>query len=98
MSLQALKEGDMVKLDLGCHVDGYIAVAATTVVVGSEVASGKAGQSAHIEKRSDLNHYPEMFPTQVICSLLSTLQPKEPFACSKLEPRYKYIHICALGM
>lgn len=29
-----LAEGDMVKIDLGCHVDGYIAVAAHTVQVG----------------------------------------------------------------
>lgn len=28
-----LKAGDIVKIDLGCHIDGYIAVAAHTVVV-----------------------------------------------------------------
>lgn len=28
-----LAAGDMVKIDFGCHVDGYIAVAAHTVVV-----------------------------------------------------------------
>jgi len=28
-----LKAGDIVKMDLGCHIDGYIAVAAHTVVV-----------------------------------------------------------------
>ena len=26
--------GDMVKVDLGCHIDGYIAIAAHTVLVG----------------------------------------------------------------
>jgi len=31
--LPALKEGDVVKIDLGCHIDGYIAVAAHTIVV-----------------------------------------------------------------
>lgn len=31
--LPALKVGDTVKLDLGCHIDGYISVAAHTVVV-----------------------------------------------------------------
>lgn len=31
--LEPLKEGDIVKLDLGCHIDGYIAVAAHTLVV-----------------------------------------------------------------
>jgi methionine aminopeptidase len=29
-----LKVGDCVKIDLGCHIDGYIAVAAHTIVVG----------------------------------------------------------------
>jgi curved DNA binding protein len=29
----ALKVGDIVKIDLGCHIDGYIAVAAHTLVV-----------------------------------------------------------------
>mmetsp|Transcript_27442 Transcript_27442/g.76947 ORF Transcript_27442/g.76947 Transcript_27442/m.76947 type:complete len:397 (-) Transcript_27442:176-1366(-) len=29
-----LKVGDIVKMDLGCHIDGYIAVAAHTCVVG----------------------------------------------------------------
>eukprot|EP00543_Licmophora_paradoxa_P000408 CAMPEP_0202443590 /NCGR_PEP_ID=MMETSP1360-20130828/2806_1 /ASSEMBLY_ACC=CAM_ASM_000848 /TAXON_ID=515479 /ORGANISM="Licmophora paradoxa, Strain CCMP2313" /LENGTH=400 /DNA_ID=CAMNT_0049059317 /DNA_START=92 /DNA_END=1294 /DNA_ORIENTATION=+ len=32
--LEPLKDGDIVKMDLGCHLDGYIAVAAHTIVVG----------------------------------------------------------------
>lgn len=31
--LEPLKSGDIVKIDLGCHIDGYIAVAAHTLVV-----------------------------------------------------------------
>lgn len=31
--LQPLKAGDVVKMDLGCHLDGFIAVAAHTIVV-----------------------------------------------------------------
>jgi curved DNA binding protein len=31
--LEPLKAGDVVKMDLGCHLDGYIAVAAHTVIV-----------------------------------------------------------------
>jgi curved DNA binding protein len=31
--LEPLKAGDIVKLDLGCHIDGYISVAAHTLVV-----------------------------------------------------------------
>jgi curved DNA binding protein len=30
-----LKDDDVVKIDLGCHIDGYIAVAAHTIVVGA---------------------------------------------------------------
>lgn len=30
-----LKEGDVVKLDLGAHIDGFIAVAAHTLVIGA---------------------------------------------------------------
>jgi curved DNA binding protein len=32
--MEPLKVGDCVKIDLGCHIDGYIAVAAHTIVVG----------------------------------------------------------------
>ena len=37
---QTLAEGDMVKIDMGAHIDGYIAVVAHTVVVGGEVITG----------------------------------------------------------
>ena len=30
-----LAEGDMVKLDLGAHIDGFIAVVAHTIVIGA---------------------------------------------------------------
>lgn len=33
---EVLSEGDMVKLDVGCYVDGYIAVAAHTMVCGKQ--------------------------------------------------------------
>lgn len=39
-----LKEGDLVKIDLGVHVDGYVAVVADTFLLGEEgpvVATGK---------------------------------------------------------
>jgi len=32
----ALKDGDVVKIDLGVHIDGFIALVAHTVVVGSD--------------------------------------------------------------
>jgi len=37
--LEPLKVGDTVKIDLGCHIDGYIAVAAHTLVVSESVDS-----------------------------------------------------------
>jgi len=33
---EVLKPGDIVKIDLGCHIDGYISVAAHTLVVSEE--------------------------------------------------------------
>merc|ERR1711862_608397 len=33
---RTLKVGDVAKIDLGCHIDGYIASAAPTIVVGEE--------------------------------------------------------------
>jgi len=36
-----LKQGDMVKVDLGAHFDGYISQAAHTVVVGNEQIEGR---------------------------------------------------------
>jgi curved DNA binding protein len=36
-----LKEGDLVKIDLGVHIDGFIAVAAHTVVVGGQAVDGR---------------------------------------------------------
>ncbi|GIL71145.1 hypothetical protein Vretifemale_1754 [Volvox reticuliferus] len=40
----ALKNGDVVKIDMGCHIDGFIATQATTVVVqaGAEPITGRA--------------------------------------------------------
>ncbi|CAG9559849.1 unnamed protein product [Danaus chrysippus] len=37
-----LKEGDLAKIDLGAHIDGFIAVVAHTVVVGGGEVSGRA--------------------------------------------------------
>lgn len=36
-----LADGDMVKIDMGVHVDGYVAVVAHTVLVSSEPATGR---------------------------------------------------------
>lgn len=41
-----LKDGDMVKLDLGAHIDGFIAVVAHTHVVGSSKENPLTGRKA----------------------------------------------------
>jgi len=35
-----LKAGDLVKIDLGCHIDGFVGLVAHTVVVGGEALAG----------------------------------------------------------
>ncbi|CAN0120255.1 unnamed protein product [Phaeothamnion confervicola] len=41
-----LAEGDLVKVDLGCHIDGYIAVVAHTVKVRERSGSHAAAAAA----------------------------------------------------
>ncbi|XP_058831049.1 proliferation-associated protein 2G4 [Topomyia yanbarensis] len=44
----ALKAGDVVKIDLGAHIDGFIAVAAQTIVVGATVENKCKGRAADV--------------------------------------------------
>ncbi|CAF1054794.1 unnamed protein product [Adineta steineri] len=41
-----LKDNDVVKIDLGCHIDGYIAVAAHTIVIGATREKKVTGRRA----------------------------------------------------
>ena len=43
----ALKDGDIVKIDLGVHIDGYITLAAHTVVVGADKVTGAVADAMH---------------------------------------------------
>ncbi|XP_035824972.1 proliferation-associated protein 2G4 [Aplysia californica] len=43
-----MRNGDVVKIDLGAHVDGYIAVAAHTVVVGASKDAPVTGRKADV--------------------------------------------------
>lgn len=43
-----LKDGDVVKIDLGAHVDGFIAAVAHTVVVGSSPSTKVTGRKADV--------------------------------------------------
>jgi curved DNA binding protein len=44
----ALVEGDLAKIDLGCHLDGFVAQAAHTVIVSSDPASKVSGKKAEV--------------------------------------------------
>lgn len=41
-----LKDNDLVKIDLGCHIDGYVAVVAHTLVVGATRENKVTGRRA----------------------------------------------------
>lgn len=43
-----IKDGDLIKIDLGCHVDGFIAVAAHTFVVGASKDKKATGRKADV--------------------------------------------------
>ncbi|XP_055530281.1 proliferation-associated protein 2G4 [Wyeomyia smithii] len=43
-----LKAGDVVKIDLGAHIDGFIAVAAHTIVVGANAENKCKGRAADV--------------------------------------------------
>lgn len=43
-----IKDGDLLKIDIGCHVDGYIAVSAHTFVVGASKDNKVKGRKADV--------------------------------------------------
>jgi len=43
-----LADGDLVKIDMGAHIDGFIAVVAHTVVVGSSASNPVTGKKADV--------------------------------------------------
>ncbi|CAK9091808.1 ERBB-3 BINDING PROTEIN 1 (StEBP1) [Durusdinium trenchii] len=49
-----LKEGDVVKLDLGVHIDGYIAVTAHTFVIRADPSTPITGKAADVCKAAYL--------------------------------------------
>lgn len=44
----AIKGGDLLKIDLGCHIDGFIAVTAHTIVVGASKDKKVDGRKADV--------------------------------------------------
>lgn len=43
-----LKEGDVAKIDLGCHLDGFVAQAAHTIIVSADPTSKVSGKKAEV--------------------------------------------------
>lgn len=43
-----LKDGDLIKIDIGCHIDGFIAVAAHTAIVGANKDNKVTGRKADV--------------------------------------------------
>jgi len=46
-----IKDGDMVKIDLGAHINGYIADSATTVIVGSGDGPYQSGEKIYTREK-----------------------------------------------
>ena len=47
-----LADGDVVKIDMGAHIDGFIAVVAHTVVVGSSASNPVTGKKVGLRNLS----------------------------------------------
>ncbi|KAJ3135394.1 Proliferation-associated protein 2G4 [Physocladia obscura] len=47
-SIEPLKDGDVVRIELGAHIDGYAAMAAHTIVVGASKTSPIVGKKADL--------------------------------------------------
>lgn len=43
-----LADGDLVKIDLGCHIDGFVAQIAHTIVIGATAAKKVTGKKAEV--------------------------------------------------
>jgi len=83
---QTLEEGDMVKIDMGAHIDGYIAVVAHTVVVGGGVTTGgkaDALMAAHLCSEAALRLVKPGNETYEITETVTKIA--EAFDCKPVE-------------
>lgn len=81
-----LKEGDMVKIDLGAHIDGFIAVVAHTVVVGEEKVGGKKADAllaAHLAAEAALRLVKPGNETYTVTDAVSKIA--ESYGCKPVE-------------
>jgi len=84
-----LAEGDMVKIDMGAHIDGFIAVVAHTTVVGSSaenpVVGGKADalMAAHLASEAALRLVKPGNETYEVTETVSKIS--EAYGCKPVE-------------
>lgn len=81
-----LKEGDLAKVDLGAHIDGFIAVVAHTVVVGGKEATGRAADvllAAHYASEAALRLLKSEVENYAITEKVSKICAE--FACKPVE-------------
>ncbi|KAG2427300.1 hypothetical protein HXX76_012496 [Chlamydomonas incerta] len=82
----ALKNGDVVKIDMGCHIDGFIATQATTIVVGDAAISGKAADVIAAARTAFDAAVRLIRPGKHIADVSAPLQKvAESFGCNLVE-------------
>jgi len=81
-----LKDGDVVKIDLGAHVEGFIAAVAHTVVVGSNKITGRQADAllaAHYASEAALRLMKPGTENQAVTNIVQTIA--ESYKCKPIE-------------
>ncbi|MCE5213969.1 MAG: type II methionyl aminopeptidase [Methanobacterium sp.] len=69
-----LKNGDLVKIDLGAHVDGYIADSAVTVITGEDLASSNPSDLLISQEELDLQRKMIETVEEALANAISTIR------------------------
>ena len=83
---QKLVAGDIAKIDLGCHIDGYAAQAAHTIVVGGEKTNGRKADvvlAAYHAQQAALRAIKEQAKNSEVTQAINGVS--EEFQCSPVE-------------
>uniref|UniRef100_A0A2P2I1D9 Proliferation-associated protein 2G4-like n=1 Tax=Hirondellea gigas TaxID=1518452 RepID=A0A2P2I1D9_9CRUS len=86
---QILKDGDLVKLDFGVHIDGFIAVVAHSLIVGATKENKVTGRqadvmlAAHYAAEAALRLFKPGFENTAISTAVSKVS--EVYSCSPVE-------------
>ncbi|GBF91385.1 hypothetical protein Rsub_04125 [Raphidocelis subcapitata] len=86
----ALKDGDLVKIDLGCHIDGWVATQATTVLVApaglDAPITGRAADAVKAARTAFDVAIRLIKPGKKVSDVAEKLaQAVEPFGCTLVE-------------